>query len=100
MTRQRRENLTGLAIRDPTEDTGKGTEGTAPVRTWRDRKTGAAQYAVAEEAVTLVGYRMEQTAEAEVYKGVMVITTTPHPHQDGQRMRDGGQNCRDRGRLA
>ena len=44
----------------------------------------AAQDAVVEEAVTLVGDKMGQTAEAEVRKGVMTITPTPPPpHQDG-----------------
>ena len=86
-------------IGDPTEDTGKGEGGTAPGINWRDRTTGAAQDAVAEEAVMLVGYRTGITAEAEVRREVMVTTPTL-PHQDGQRMWGRGQNCRDGGRSA
>ena len=79
LTIQRRENLTGTAIGDPTEDTGKGTEGTATVRNRKDRTTGAAQYAVAEEAVTLVGDRTGRTAEAEVHGWVMLMPPPPPP---------------------
>ena len=64
----------GSAIRGPTEDTGKVTEGTAPGRTRRDRTTGAAQGVVSEEAVTLVGDRTGITAEAEVRKRTMLKT--------------------------
>ena len=74
---QIRENLTGAAIRDPKEDTGKGTEGTAPGKNRRDRTTGAAHDSVTNKAVTLVGDRKGLTAEVEVYEGVMVTTPTP-----------------------
>ena len=50
-------------IGDPTEDTGKGAGGAIPDRSRRDRTTGAAQYAVAEEAFMLVGGRTEITVE-------------------------------------
>ena len=99
MTHQRRKKLTGAAIEEPTEDTGEGTEGTAPVITWSNRTTGAAQYTVAKEAVMLVVDRTGRISEAEVCKGAMEIKPTP-PHQAGQRMRGGGQNFRDRGRSA
>ena len=79
LTRQRRENLTGAAIGDPTEETGKGTGGTSPSRTRRDRTTVVAQDVVVEEAVTLVEDKMGQTAEADVCEGVMTITPTPPP---------------------
>ena len=78
-------------IGDPTEDTGKGASGSLIGRTRRDRATEAAQDAVAEEVVTLVGDRTGITVEAEVCKGVMVTTPTPPSpppptHKDGQKM--------------
>ena len=69
----------GEAIRDPTYYTGKVTDGPAPGRTQRDRTTGAAQDMAAEEGVPLVGYRTGRTAEAEVRKGIKIITPTPPP---------------------
>ena len=56
-------NLMVGEIGDPTEDTGKGAGGAIPDRSRRDRTTGAAQYAVAEEAFMLVGGRTEITVE-------------------------------------
>ena len=54
----------GAASRDPMEDTGTGTEGTAKVRTRTDSPTGAAQDAVSEEAAMLVSEdRTGTTAE-------------------------------------
>ena len=62
---------------------------------------GAAQDAVAKEAVTLVGDRTVITEETEVCEGVMVKTPpSPPPHQDGQRMWGGSQNWWYGGRLA
>ena len=81
LTCQRRDILTRAAIGDTTEDTRKIMEGTAPGRTQKDRTTGAAQDAMVEEAVTLVGDRTGQTAEAEVCEEVTEITQ-PSPHQD------------------
>ena len=49
--------LRGRQSGDPTEDTGKVAGVTVTGRTRRNRTTGAAQDAVAEEAVTLVGVR-------------------------------------------
>ena len=72
MTRQRRENLTGAAIGDPTEDNGKGTGGTAPSRIWSDIITSVAQDAVAEEAIN--EHRKRSCA-----RGVMEITQIPPP---------------------
>ena len=101
MTHQRRENLTGAAIGDPTEDTGEVTEITAPGRTRRERTTVVAKDTVAEEAVMLVGNRTGLISEAEVREGVMAISPTPSPpHQDGQRMQGGVQNCWGGGRLS
>ena len=51
-----------VEIRDPTEDTGKRARVTVP-ETQRDITTGAAQDAVDEEAVMLVGDRTEITVE-------------------------------------
>ena len=82
-------------IRDPTEDSRKGSGGAVPGRNWRDRTTGAVRYAVSEEAVTLVGDRKGLTAGEEVREGVMVTTPTPPPSQYGQIMWGGGQNFRD-----
>ena len=79
----------------PTGDTGKGA-GWKVTETQRDRTTGTAQDLVADELVTLVG-EMEITAEAEVHEGEMVRTSPPH--QNEQKMRDGGQNCWEGGRL-
>ena len=59
---------------------------------------GTARDYVADEVVTLVG-DMEITEEEEMREAEMVTTTTP-PHQDWQKMRGGGQNCRKGGRLA
>ena len=92
----------GAEIADPTEDTGKGTEGTAQGRNRRYKTIEAVQDSVAEEGVMLVGDRTGRTAELEVHKGVMKITQSPppHHHQGGQRMQISSQNCRDGGRLA
>ena len=74
---------------------GTDTEG----KTQTYRLTGTALDAVLVEAATLEGEgRTEITAESEVREGDQV--TTPNPYQDGQIRRGGGQNCRDRGRLA
>ena len=59
---------------------------------------GTERDSVACEVVNLVG-EIEITAEAEVRKGEMLTTPTP-PHKDGQKMRGGGQNCREGGGLA
>ena len=83
-------------IEDPTRDTGTGAGDTVP-ETQRDRTMGTARYSVADEMVTLVE-KMETTMEVDVREGGMV--TTPTPHQDGQKMRGGGQNFRLGGRLA
>ena len=69
-------------IGDPMEDTEKGAGGTVPGRTRRDRTTRAAQDAVAEEAVTLVGDRTGIITETEVREGVMVTTPTPPNRTD------------------
>ena len=79
MTCKRRGNSTGAVIGVPTEDTGKGTEGPAPVITKRYRTIGEAHDAVAEEAILLVRDRTVRTAKAEVLKGDMSITSTPPP---------------------
>ena len=52
------------------------------------RLTGAAQDAVLEEVVMLVGEdRTLTTVDVEVCKGVVVTTpTSPPPNQDGQRI--------------
>ena len=89
----------GVSIGDPTEETGKGMEGAEPGKTLRDRTMGEAQDKVAEEALTLVGDRMGRTAEAEVRNGGFGNNTNP-PHQCGQRIRGGGQNCWDGGKSA
>ena len=81
-TLKRRKNLIGTAIRYPTEDIRKGTEGTAPEITRRDRTMGALQDVVLEEVVPLVGYRTGLTAEAEVRKRVMVTRPTPPTKKD------------------
>ena len=82
-------------IGDPTGDTGTGAGEMVP-ETWRDRTTGTARDLVVEEVVTLVG-DMEITAEVEVREGEMV-TKPPTPHQEGQKMWGGGQNCWEGGR--
>ena len=73
-------------------------------RTWTDRLTEAAQDAVLEEAVTLLGDRTGLTVEAQVCNGLMVTTPPPPPppppHQDVQRTRGGSQNCQDEGTSA
>ena len=78
-----------LEIRDPTGDTGTGSDfteiGTQRLRTMRDL------VAAVVEAET------EITAEATVRKGEMVQTPTP-PHQDGQRTRGSEKNGREGGR--
>ena len=63
----------------------------------KDSTAGTVQYLVADEMVTL-GEETGITAEAEVHEGVMVQTPTP-PHQDRQKIRGGGQNCWEGGRL-
>ena len=64
------------------------------------RTTGAAQDAVSENAVTLVGEdRAGTTPESEVRNGVVATTPTPH-HQEEQIIQGGGQDCRYGGRLA
>ena len=80
LTRQRRGNSIGAVIGDPTEETGKGTEGQTPVRTRRDSTTEAPQDAVAEEAVPLVGDRTNRGG-----RGALGVNgnRTNTPHQDG-----------------
>ena len=61
---------------------GKERGGGIPGRNRRDRTTGVAQDAVAEEAVTFVVDRTEITAEAEVREGLVVTTLTPPQNID------------------
>ena len=83
-------------IGDPTGDTGTGAGHTVP-ETQRDRTTGTAPNLVVDEVVNLVE-ETEIMAEEEVSEGGMVTTPTA-PHQDGQKMRGDGQNCRKGGSL-
>ena len=69
-------------IKNPMGETGKGA-GEAVPETSRDRTTGTAQDLVADEALILVRYRTEITAEAEVREGEMATTTTPPPPPKG-----------------
>ena len=86
-------------IWDPTGDTRKGS-GETVTETRRERTTRTARDSVADEVVTMVG-EIEIKAEAEVREGGMATKPPPPPtHQDGQKTRDGSQNCREGGRSA
>ena len=77
-------------------DPGKEAGETVP-ETERNRTTGTVQDLVADEVVILLE-EMEITAEAEL-RGGNGSNTNP-PHQDGQKVRGGGQSCRGGDRLA
>ena len=80
----------------PQGGTGTGA-GVTVKETQRYSTTVTAQDSVADEVVTLVE-ETRITMEAAVRDGAMI--QPPPPHQDGQKIWGGGQNCWEGGRLA